>query len=158
MKKIFSFQFSVFFLMTVLLSACHITCPEEPVAEETPSYEAYGQLAITSSGFTKDDVRTKVVLVSSDTLDLYMYEVKFAALMPVTIDMVVSGVSYTRTGNRITFRGDGIIPTAGNKPYEKYVIRDLEGTITADSLILSNKYGDTPSIYRGQLTTNPLTH
>ena len=72
MKKIFSFQFSVFFLMTVLLSACHITCPEEPVAEETPSYEAYGQLAITSSGFTKDDVRTKVVLVSSDTLDLYM--------------------------------------------------------------------------------------
>ena len=158
MKKIFSFQFSVFFLMTVLLSACHITSSEEPVAEETPSYEAYGQLTITSSGFTKDDVRTKVVLVSSDTLDLYMYEVKFAALMPVTIDMVVSGVAYTKSGNQITFRGDGIVPTAGNKPYEKYVIRDLEGTITADSLILSNKYGDTPSIYRGQLTTNPLTH
>ena len=43
------------------------------------------------------------------------------------------------------------VPTAGGKPYEKYVIKDLNGYVTADSLCLSNKYGDTPCVYEGVL-------
>ena len=80
-----------------------------------------------------------------------MYDVKFAALMPVTIDMVISSVSYTKNAGGIHFYGDSIIPTAGNKPYDKYIVTDLNGTITADSLCLSNNYGDTPSVYAGKL-------
>jgi len=137
--------------IAILFSACHIVTPEEPVPDDTPAYEAYGLLTVTSSGFTKEDVRTKIVLVDDYTLDLYMYDVKFATMMPVTIDMLISGVPYSKQGQTIRFYGDSIVPTAGNKPYEKYIITDLEGYVTADSLCLSNNYGDTPSTYRGAL-------
>jgi len=137
--------------IAILFSACHIVTPEEPVPDDTQAYEAYGLLTVTSSGFTKEDVRTKIVLVDDYTLDLYMYDVKFATMMPVTIDMLISGVPYSKQGQTIRFYGDSIVPTAGNKPYEKYIITDLEGYVTADSLCLSNNYGDTPSTYRGAL-------
>lgn len=143
---------SLFIALTTFLSACHIASEEPTVDEQTQVYEAFGLLTIPSSGFTKENVRTEVVLVNDEILDLYMFEVKFATAMPVTIDMVISGVNYTKSGNNIHFHGDSIIPTAGNKPYEKYIITDLKGYITADSLCLSNNYGETPSIYAGKLT------
>lgn len=144
MKKIILLISSVLFM-----ASCHITTPEEPVKEDQKAYEAYGLLTITSSGFTKDDLRVKLVEKDNATMDLYMFDVKFAAAMPVTIDMLISGVGYAISGDEIHFYGDSIVPTAGGKPYEKYIIRDLEGKITADSIVLSNYYGETPSVYRG---------
>ena len=145
MKKI------IFFISSVLMMAsCHIVTPEEPIKDTEKAYEAYGLLTITSSGFTKDNLRVKLVEKDDATMDLYMFDVKFAAAMPVTNDMLISGVGYAISGNEIHFYGDSIVPTAGGKPYEKYIIRDLEGKITADSIVLSNKYGTTPSIYRGK--------
>ena len=134
-----------------VLSACHITSKEPEIKDQDTAYEAYGVLTIPSSGFTKENLRTKVILVDDELLDIYMFEVKFATMMPVTIDMVISNVSYTKTGSMIEFYGDSIVPTAGNKPYEKYIVTDLKGSISADSLCLSNNYGETPSIYAGKL-------
>lgn len=148
----FTFHLSVIFAFAVLFSSCHIASEEPEVKEKDNTYEAYGLLTIPSSGFTKEDVRTEVVLVSDNLLDIYMFDVKFATLMPVTIDMVISGVEYTRTADEIHFSGDGIVPTAGNKPYDKYIVTDLVGRITADSICLSNNYGDTPSLYAGART------
>ena len=148
----FTFHLSVIFAFAVLFSSCHIASEEPEVKEKDNTYEAYGLLTIPSSGFTKEDVRTEVVLVSDNLLDIYMFDVKFATLMPVTIDMVISGVAYTRTADEIHFSGDGIVPTAGNKPYDKYIVTDLVGRITADSICLSNNYGDTPSMYAGART------
>lgn len=143
----------LFFLWTAvtLLAACHINTPEPPKTEDTQSYEAYGRLTIPSSGFTKENVRTQLILKENNELDLYMYDVKFASAMPVTIDMLISGVGYADEGGEIVFYGDSIIPTAGGKPYEKYIVTDLQGVITADSLFISNKYGKTPSVYAGKL-------
>ena len=140
------------FIAAGLLASCHIVTPEEPIPNDTKAYEAYGLLTVPSSGFTKENVRTKVVLTDAATLDIYMYEVKFATMMPVTIDMVISGVNYTKTAQTITFRGDSIVPTAGGKRYDKYIVTELEGSITADSLCLTNNYGDTPTTYQGALT------
>lgn len=144
--------FSILFALAILFSSCHIASDEPEVKDKERVYEAYGLLTIPSSGFTKENVRTKVVLVSDKLLDIYMFDVKFATLMPVTIDMVISGVEYSKTANEIRFYGDGIVPTAGNKPYDKYIVTDLAGYITADSLCISNNYGDTPCIYAGALT------
>lgn len=137
--------------IAVLFSACHIASEEPVVEKEDSAYEAFGLLTIPSSGFTKENLRTKIVLTNDELLDIYMFDVKFAALMPVTIDMVISGIGYNKSANEIRFYGDSIIPTAGNKPYEKYIITDLVGQITADSLLIKNNYGDTPSIYQGKL-------
>lgn len=134
-----------------VLSACHITSKEPEIKDQETAYEAYGVLTIPTSGFTKENLRTKVILVDDELLDIYMFEVKFATMMPVTIDMVISNVSYTKTGSMIEFYGDSIVPTAGNKPYEKYIVTDLKGSISADSLCLTNNYGETPSVYAGKL-------
>lgn len=150
MKKIFLCVLGMITL-SLCFSSCHIASEEPVISEPDSSYEAYGLLTIPSSGFKKENVRTQIMLVNDELLDIYMFNVKFAALMPVTIDMVISGVGYTRTANEIRFYGDNIVPTAGNKPYEKYIITDLQGRITADSLCLSNNYGDTPSVYAGAL-------
>lgn len=140
------------FIAAGLFASCHIVTPEEPISDDTKAYEAYGLLTVPSSGFTKENVRTKVVLTDKQTLDIYMYEVKFATMMPVTIDMVISGVNYTQTAQTITFYGDSIVPTAGGKRYEKYIVTELEGSITADSLCLTNNYGDTPTTYQGAIS------
>lgn len=145
MKKIFTL-----IALATLIASCHIQTPEPEIPTDKSAYEAYGLLTITSSGFTKQNVRTQLVIKDDATLDLYMYEVKFAEAMPVTIDMLVQGVSYEKVGKEILFYGDSIVPTAGNKPYEKYIIRELEGKVTADSILLSNYYGATPSVYAGQ--------
>ncbi len=146
MKKIILLISSV-----LLMVSCHIVTPEEPIEENQKAYESYGLLTITSSGFTKDNLRVKLIEKEDDTMDLYMFDVKFAAAMPVTIDMLISGVGYAKSGNEIHFYGDSIVPTAGGKPYEKYIIHDLVGKITADSIVLSNYYGETPSVYRGAI-------
>ena len=138
-----------------LLMSCHITNREEPTPVTTEGYEAYGLLTVPSSGFTKDNVRTRIVLTDNSQLEIYMYDVKFATMMPVTIDMVISGVHYTKQGGTILFDGDEIIPTAGNKPYEKYTVRQLQGRLTGDSLIISNNYGDTPCTYQGARKQQP---
>lgn len=145
----FTFHLSALFAFALLFSSCHIASEEPEVKEQENAYESYGLLTIPSSGFTKENVRTKVVLVSDKLMDIYMFDVKFAVLMPVTIDMVISGVGYTKTADEIRFSGDGIVPTAGNKPYDKYIVTNLVGRITADSICLSNNYGDTPAIYSG---------
>ena len=146
MKKIFTF-----IVLAGLFASCSINSPEPEISDDTDAYEAIGTLLIPSSGFTKENLLTKVVLVDQEKLDIYMFDVKFAALMPVTIDMVISGVPYVQNGSFISFYGDSIVPYAGNKPYEKYIVTELEGSITADSMFISNNYGDTPSIYRGAL-------
>ncbi len=138
-----------------LLMSCHIGTEEPTPPVETSAYEAYGVLTVLSSGFTKENVRTKVVLVSDDVLDIYMFDVKFATMMPVTIDMLISGVAYAHDGPNIVFTGDSIVPTAGGKPYERFIVRDLVGTVTADSLLITNSYGDTPSEYAGALVQEP---
>ena len=111
MKKLFTLM-----VLAGLLMSCHITTQEEPEKDNSKAYEAYGLLTIPTSGFTKEAVRTKLVLVDDKKLNLYMFEVKFAAAMPVTIDMLISGVDYTKTGERISFSCNDIVPTAGGKP------------------------------------------
>lgn len=138
-------------MFAILCAACHVASKEDPTQDDAKVYEAIGLLTIPTSGFKKEDVRTKVVLVDKQKLDIYMFEVKFATLMPVTIDMVIRGVDYKQTTNGIQFYGDSIVPTAGEKPYEKYVVRDLQGRITPDSMIITNNYGETPSRYAGKL-------
>lgn len=145
MKKIF------ILLAIISLASCHITTPEEPVKENEEAFNAYGVMTVLSSGFTKENVHVKAVMKENHQMDLYMFDIKFASAMPVTIDMLISNVSYVKKDNYYIFKGDSIVPTAGGKPYEKYIIRDLDGIITTDSITLSNLYGTTPSTYKGEI-------
>jgi len=72
-----------------------------------------------------------------DRVSITMYDVKFAWMMPVTIDMKIDSV--LKNGNRLT--GNNITPSAKGKKYEKYIIRNLKGNIDNDSLVFGCQMG-----------------
>lgn len=75
-------------------------------------------------GYTRNNVDIRLARTQQGTIVLYMYNVKFARLMPVKVDMETPGL--TLANGRL--QGNGIVPTTKGKPYEKYRITRFNGT------------------------------
>lgn len=103
--------------------------------------------------YIKTGVRAEAILRTDSTLDLILYGISFSSKMPLTIDMTIPGASYTRSAGIIRISGDSIAPMMGERPFDRYMVRALKGTITADSLIFSNNYGTYQDCsYAGKVT------
>jgi hypothetical protein len=76
------------------------------------------------NGYTRNNVDIRLARTQQGTIVLYMYNVKFARLMPVKVDMETPGL--TLADGRL--QGNGIVPTTKGKPYEKYRITRFNGT------------------------------
>ena len=46
-----------------------------------------------------------------------------------------------RTADRIILSAETVIPTMGGKPFDRYPVVNLNGYISADSLVFTNNYG-----------------
>ena len=160
MKKIL-----LFVAVALLIAACNKKDePENPASQtsfaKATLFEALGTNTVPNVEgeqhhlpYSLDSVRVEAVIVTDSTLDIKLYGINFSSKMPVTIDMVIPAVSYTRTVEKITISGDSIIPTMGGNPFNRYVIYDLSGTITADSITFTNTYGTyTGCTYAGKIT------
>lgn len=160
MKKIL-----LFVAVALLIAACNKKDePENPVSQtsfaKATLFEALGTNTVPNVEgeqhhlpYSLDSVRVEAVIVTDSTLDIKLYGINFSSKMPVTIDMVIPAVSYTRTVEKITISGDSIIPTMGGNPFNRYAIYDLSGTITADSITFTNTYGTyTGCTYAGKIT------
>ena len=160
MKKIL-----LFVAVAVMIAACNKKDEKENPASQTSFakatlFEALGTNTVPNVEgeqhnlpYSLDSVRVEAVIVTDSTLDIKLYGINFSSKMPVTIDMVIPAVSYARTVGKITISGDSIIPTMGGNPFNRYVIYDLSGTITADSLTFTNTYGTyTGCTYAGKIT------
>ena len=108
MKKIL-----VLFAAAVLLAACG-----KVGGDEMPSGElAYkGTMEVEFRGET---VPTENVVVTVDydkekkTMDLLFHQVKFVPQMPVALDILVPQIPVLIQGGKISFSGEGIVPTTG---------------------------------------------
>ena len=148
-----------FALAALMMAACtHSNEPENNGKAEaekfasTKSFTALGKSTVfTEPVFEQDSVRLLAEITSESTLRLSMFAVTFSERMPVSIDMVLDSLNYTRAEAEVSFRGENIVPTAGGKPYDRYNTTALKGTITPDSLCLSCKLGTFPIAYRGAI-------
>ena len=160
MKKILFFV-----AVALLIAACKKKDePENPASQtsfaKATLFEALGTNTVPNVEgeqhhlpYSLDSVRVEAVIVTDSTLDIKLYGINFSSKMPVTIDMVIPAVSYTRIVEKITISGDSIIPTMGGNPFNRYAIYDLSGTITADSFTFTNTYGTyTGCTYAGKIT------
>ena len=160
MKKIL-----LFVAAALMIAACNKKDePENPSSQtsfaKATLFEALGTNTVPNVEgeqhnlpYSLDSVRVEAVIVTDSTLDIKLYGINFSSKMPVTIDMVIPAVSYTRTVEKITISGDSIIPTMGGNPFNRYVIYDLSGTITSDSITFTNTYGTyTGCTYAGKIT------
>ena len=149
-----------------MLAACNKNEPEftpnqdKTAFNEATKFEASGTNNVPdgdgpNTPFEMKDIRSEVVIVNETTLDIYLYEVAFASAMAqrTTINMVIPGVNYIRTEGQITLSGDNITPTTGGNPFTRYIVYNLSGTITADSLKFTNSYGTySGCTYAGKIT------
>ena len=158
----------LFYLLAAaaIVSACNSKDKNEPEHQTQVSFtkatyfEALGTNTVPNvegeqkdQPFSLDNVRVEAVIVTDTTLDINLYGINFSSKMPVTIDMVIPGAKYTRTAEKITLYGENIIPTMGGNPFNRYVINALAGSITADSLVFTNSYGQYAGCtYAGKIT------
>lgn len=142
MKRVFKY------LTIIALAAFAISCengdnnelPNNPVEKEcyrgTMKVDQNDGTYYTQSGVEVD------FEILNDKLNFVMYKVKFAAGMPLKLDMVVEGVDYIAVDGHYTLSGDGIVPYAMGGPFEKFTITELEGAISSEEMTLRFMCGE----------------
>ena len=140
------------------LVACNQNKPVTPEEQKKADFakahyfEVLGTNTVPSENYTQDSV-VAYAYVQDDEVIIDLYGVGFSARMPLTIDMTIENINYTRTAERITLSGDNIVPMMGEKPFDRYLITGLNGYITPDSLVINNAYGSFVGCkYAGKIT------
>jgi len=139
-----------FFYLAVaatMLAACNQNKPDSPEEQKKTEFakahffEVLGTNTVPSENYTQDSVRALAYLTDEGAV-IELYGVGFSERMPLTIDMNIEGINYFRRGSTsITLTGDSIAPKMAGKPVERYMITNLNGSITPDSLVFTNNYG-----------------
>lgn len=101
---------------------------------------------MTVDGYRRENVRVTLKKTEKEGIVLTMYRVKFARLMPVKIDFDIPRMKLE--GGRLT--ADGVVPVSDGKRYEKYTIRNLDGTADSKQLSFTGKMGDKPFSFTGK--------
>lgn len=132
-------------------------CSKSNVNEEkeAPRSSVYsGSLNVVAGG--KDNV-TGGVEVNADidkdgVLTLVFHKVKFVPQMPVSLDVTVPDVKYSRAADgSLLLSGDGIVPITMMQPYPKYTVTGLNGKMSDKALSISLNFGEFPTSYSGNV-------
>ena len=132
-------------------------CSKDNVNEEmeAPRSSVYsGSLNVVAGG--KDNV-TEGVEVNADidkdgVLTLVFHKVKFVPQMPVSLDVTVPDVKYSREADgSLLLSGDGIVPITMMQPYPKYTVTGLSGKMSAKALSVSLNFGEFSTSYSGNV-------
>ena len=132
-------------------------CSKNNVNEEkeAPRSSVYsGSLNVVAGG--KDNV-TEGVEVNADidkdgVLTLVFHKVKFVPQMPVSLDVTVPDVKYSRAADgSLLLSGDGIVPITMMQPYPKYTVTGLSVKMSDKALSISLNFGEFPTSYSGNV-------
>ena len=92
---------------------------------------------MTIGNYTQQKVTVDLSARTGGKAAIVMYGVKFSKMMPVKLDVAIEPVAKGENG---TLRADEVVPTAKQKPYEKFTVRQLRGT-AADKLTFDCQMG-----------------
>ncbi len=140
-------------LVSLLFTACEKNDPpEEPTL---PDHGAYTGTATVASGTNRELILENIEVTftvdeAGTSADIEMLKVKFAAAMPLTIDMMIPGVELTETSSGYSISGEDIVPTyMKGTPYPDRTITGLMGTATEQTLTFSMMCGTYPLSFTG---------
>lgn len=133
------------FLFTVALAALlFISCEGDSEIAGSGELIFSGTLTSVNGGgeeYTPEaEVEFKVIDNKDETITLWMYKTQFIEGMPPQ-DMEVPNITYHTNSETTKFScgEEGLIPEVGGKPYERFKITELDGTISANTLQLEFK-------------------
>ena len=98
------------------------------------------------NGYTRKEVVVQLAKTKQGELVLKMFNVKFARLMPVKVDVDIPGI--TLNGSRL--QGNNIIPSSKGKPYERYRVTKLDGKADSQQISFTCMMGDKPVKFSGK--------
>lgn len=98
------------------------------------------------NGYTLKEVVVQLAKTQQGELVLKMFNVKFARLMPVKVDVDIPGI--TLNGSRL--QGNNIIPSSKGKPYERYRVTKLDGKADSQQISFTCMMGDKPVKFSGK--------
>ena len=134
MKKI------IFLLCSfVLLTSCAYN--ETTFPEETDGVY-YGDLVV--GDYTQKNVGISVTETSDSTVDIFFDNVKFAAAMPLKIDITLKDVPCIKSGGVLNFSATDIDPYMNREkePQPEYRFAFIIGVIEDGKLVLKAKMSD----------------
>lgn len=88
---------------------------------------------------------------AKQTATMFFYQAKFAERMPVRLDMTVSGITYQTGKSELSFTGHKIVPYAMGGPFEQYLITNLVGIVSNDSMMFTMVCGEFPVTFKGKI-------
>ncbi len=101
---------------------------------------------MTSGNYTMENVVIKLTKASNGLVTATLYDVKFARMMPVKLDVSIPTLSYVGT----ELQGDNIVPVSKGKKYEKFLVRKLVGTADAQRMDFSCQMGKKKVTFKGK--------
>ncbi|GHT21873.1 hypothetical protein AGMMS4957_11320 [Bacteroidia bacterium] len=150
MKKKFLFPF-LGLVLGGFTTVCVQSCTDDEDKTETITGGSFvGRLVVETPPFEEDSVLLTFTLSGNSFGTIVMHDVTFNARMPRLEAMTIDGISVVATVGSLTLTGEGIEPTAGDISDTKYIMTDLQGVVTQDSLIVSMKSGSMPLSFRGK--------
>ena len=102
----------------------------------------YGDLLV--GDYTQRNVGISVTETSDTTVDVFFDNVKFAAAMPLKIDITVKDVPCIKAGGVLSFSAVDIDPYMNREkePQPKYRFATISGAVEGDELVLVARMAD----------------
>ena len=92
-----------------------------------PSKTFYGTLVVNES-YVQDSVNCKINF-DKKNLTLYMFNVKFAQTMPMSITLSVPGIPFEGSVKNLKFSADSIVPMMGVAPVPQFMFEQIDGVM-----------------------------
>jgi hypothetical protein len=147
-------------VLAITLSFSVISCTEPDDdnggtnnPDETSPVFYVGQLTVapeSATPFVMDSV--SISMAANDTtgtMTMVMYKVRFSPRMPLTLDMTVDGIAFELNQGVHVLNADSIVPQAMGGPFPTYIITNLNGEMSDDSLTVSMTCGSYPLTFKG---------
>ena len=130
-------------ILSLFLSMALLSCVDNGTTfPENGDGVYYGDLVV--GDYTQKSVGISVTETSDSTVDVFFDNVKFAAAMPLKIDITVKDVPSRKAGGVLSFSATDIDPYMNREaePQPEYRFASISGAVEDDELVLEARMSD----------------
>lgn len=143
-----------FFVLAAMLFgmvACNNEKTPEPVIDLDTTTAYNGTVSVIVAGQEISTTNSVIEIDPSEngkSFNIVFKMIKFVPQMPA-LDITIPAVGYVVADESISFAAESTIPLCLGGEFPQYLVTGLKGTITANSIDLSLKFGEFQTSFRG---------
>lgn len=143
-----------FFALAAMLFgmvACNNEKTPEPVIDLDTTTAYNGTVSVIVAGQEISTTNSVIEIEPSEngkSFNIVFKMIKFVPQMPA-LDITIPAVGYVIADEAISFAAESTIPLCLGGEFPQYLVTGLKGTITANSIDLSLKFGEFQTSFRG---------